>query len=39
MIPILAALICVGIVVFGIACLVAWFSYRNRPVKLGGKHK
>ena len=39
MIPILAALLCVGIVFFCIIYLVAWFSYRNQPIKLGGKRK
>jgi hypothetical protein len=32
---ILAALICIGLLAFCIVCLVAWFSYRNRPIKLG----
>ena len=39
MITALAAALCVGIVIFGIICLVAWFSYRNRPIKLGGKRQ
>jgi uncharacterized membrane protein YqiK len=34
---ILAAIACAAIVLVGIVCLVAWFSYRNRPIKLGGK--
>jgi len=33
----LAAVVCAGIVLFCIVCLVAWFAYRNRPIKLGGK--
>ena len=37
MITLLAALLCFVIVIFGIFCLVAWFAYRNRPIKLGGK--
>ena len=35
MIPILAGAVCIGLVLFCIVCLVAWFSYRNRPIKLG----
>ena len=39
MIQILAPLLCVGIVLFCIIYLVAWFATRNRPIKLGGKRK
>ena len=39
MMSLLAALLCVGIVVFYIIYLVAWFSIRNRPINLGGKIK
>ena len=35
MISILAALACLGLLAFCIVCLVAWFAYRNRPIKLG----
>jgi uncharacterized membrane protein YqiK len=35
MIEILATILCVAIVVFCVVCLVAWFFYRNRPIKLG----
>jgi hypothetical protein len=37
MITFLAAVVCIGLLVFCVVCLVAWFAYRNRPVKLGGK--
>jgi|GEM_PF-2809513 hypothetical protein len=37
MIEILATILCVVIVLFGIVCLVAWFAYRNQPINLGGK--
>jgi|GEM_PF-3218485 len=33
----LAALLCVGTVLFCIIYLVAWFATCNRPIKLGGR--
>lgn len=32
-----SVIIIIGIVLLFIIYLVAWFSYRNRPIKLGGK--
>jgi hypothetical protein len=37
MMRILAAIFCFLIFVFVVVCLVAWFTYRNRRVNLGGK--
>jgi hypothetical protein len=39
MISLLAAFICVGILLFCLICLVAWFCDHNRPINLGGKRK
>jgi hypothetical protein len=35
MMPLFAASLCVGIILFCIIYLVAWFAIRNRPIKLG----
>jgi len=39
MMTLLAALLCIGILLFCIIYLIAWFAIRNRPIKLGGKRK
>jgi hypothetical protein len=39
MMSLLAALLCVGIVLFYIIYLIAWFATRNRAINLGGKRK
>jgi uncharacterized membrane protein YqiK len=36
---IFSTIIIVGIVLFAIIYLVAWFSYRNRPINLGERKK